>query len=139
MALLLRGSLLSQIGGRDEEAQRCFLDIEARKKAIKIDLYVVPYARYELAMLYHRIDKPDTARVVKELKHASSRKGDYNFDVQLSLRIHLANYQFGHMQAQDDGAASLTADGVDDGVECDDPETNFAGGGGVALAQSTDL
>jgi len=45
-------------------------------------------------MLWWREDKPATERAIAQTKRAMGKKGDFNFDLQLDLRGHLAMYQF---------------------------------------------
>ena len=45
-------------------------------------------------MLWWREDKPATERAIDQTKRAMGKKGDFNFDLQLDLRGHLAMYQF---------------------------------------------
>lgn len=91
---LLAGTVLGQLG-REAEAEKCLLWVEENRKAIKDEISLIPYARYELAMLWHT-SEGTTDRVVAKLQHAMKYSHDFNFDLQLNLRIHLAMYQFKH-------------------------------------------
>jgi len=97
---LLAGTILGQLG-KLPEAEACLHWVEENRKAIKQEISVVPYARYELAMLWHEAEGV-TERVVAELRHAMAYSHDFNFDLQLNLRIHLALYQFQHPPAPED-------------------------------------
>eukprot|EP00041_Stephanoeca_diplocostata_P038269 m.1491054 g.1491054 ORF g.1491054 m.1491054 type:complete len:166 (+) comp25191_c0_seq39:76-573(+) len=102
--------------------RRCFTAVEALRKKIKVEAWVVPYARYELGMLWLRQDtappptagttpthgtKAGTKRGLAKLRHVNAKKGDYAWDLQLSLRIHLVFHQYGHPYEDTMAAVSI--------------------------------
>lgn len=58
-----------------------------RQDSITAERYVVPYAYYELGMLHM---KEDAAVARRYWRAALAYKHDYNFEMRLHLRIHLA-------------------------------------------------
>eukprot|EP01138_Halocafeteria_seosinensis_P016376 gb/GECG01016707.1/.p1 GENE.gb/GECG01016707.1/~~gb/GECG01016707.1/.p1 ORF type:complete len:872 (+),score=112.04 gb/GECG01016707.1/:1-2616(+) len=85
---LCRGALLSQLS-RAEEAHACLDWVLDKKKNIKEENFVVPFAHYEKAVLYG--PSPEAAQ---HLKAAKDFSGDYNFKYRLHLRIHLLQIEF---------------------------------------------
>ena len=125
---LLMGSLLKECGEL-AAAMACFQYIEAHSKHIRRELYVIPHARYEraslLLLVYHMrrdgtpaaaasaamrpsatgIEVPatpgDELKAIKTLLgKASHFDKDYNFEVRLRVRIHLAMDKVNVLQAQ---------------------------------------
>eukprot|EP00040_Diaphanoeca_grandis_P020289 m.107924 g.107924 ORF g.107924 m.107924 type:complete len:590 (-) comp27831_c0_seq1:53-1822(-) len=93
LVFLLKGALHSQLRN-DKEAETYLEKVEVLKKKVKEEVWIIAYARYELAMLWYRMDTPKIERASKKMKHAMGKKGEFNFDLQLDLRGHLALYQF---------------------------------------------
>jgi len=89
MAALLEGAALSQLR-KTADAEAWFLEVERMRKKIKAENWVVPYARYELGMLWCREDEDPQKRAIPMLKSALKYPGEYAYDLQLSFRIHLA-------------------------------------------------
>lgn len=88
--LLMLAAIHVQLGELDKAQAKCET-IEANKKLIKGENWVIPFARYELAMLWARQDNHKlTERVNEKLKQALSYSTDYNFELRMHLRIHLA-------------------------------------------------
>ena len=94
---LIVGALHSQLHN-DAEAEACFAKVEAGRKKVSRETWTCPYARYEMGMLWLRVDGGEASnseRARKKLKHAAHNKGDFNHDLQLHLRVHLAMYELG--------------------------------------------
>eukprot|EP00039_Didymoeca_costata_P006894 m.94348 g.94348 ORF g.94348 m.94348 type:complete len:630 (+) comp13441_c0_seq2:168-2057(+) len=100
---LFIGAIFSQLD-RDEEAEKELAVVEKMRKSIKREKWAVAYARYEMGMMYLKQDKEGTPRTVSMLKKAIHWKGDYNWDLQLHIRCHLAMYALGHDTGKTEGA-----------------------------------
>lgn len=111
VACLIEGAIHSQLK-QDAKAVPLLERVEEIRKKIVSETWSIAYARYELAMMYWRVDHPEPDRASKKMKHAMAKKGDFNFDLQLDLRGHLALYQFKRQSAnagkQDDSASHGT-------------------------------
>lgn len=69
--------------------------VDELKRRIKRELWAIYYARYELAVLWHRLDGGGSARVQAKLEKAYSSH-EHNFDVYLHMRVNMAQYHIRH-------------------------------------------
>ena len=87
-------------------------------------------------MLWLRLDGGDTSeRARKKLKHAAHNKGDFNHDLQLHLRVHLAMYELGGEagQMREQLIAAGEAAEADARAAIAAAEAGGGGGGGGAV------
>ena len=71
--------------------------VDELKKEVKDEVWAIYYARYELAMVWHRLDGGGSERVLAQLSRAYARK-DHNFDIMLHVRINMAQYHCKHVE-----------------------------------------
>lgn len=69
--------------------------MEDIKKAIKREQWVTYYARYDLAILWHRLDGGGSERVMAKLSKAYAHH-EHSFDVYLHTRVNMAEYHVRH-------------------------------------------
>lgn len=89
---LLTGAVHAQLGN-DQIAEQYFLALEDKKKGLKNEKWVVPFARYELAMLWTRQRGPADKKARDMLKKALSYNAEYDFQSRLELRCHMVCLQ----------------------------------------------
>jgi hypothetical protein len=97
LLVLWKGACLRALG-RIDEAIEVLASVETKSKSAGSDVYIVPFARFEIATAFmqrlmqstkHK-SEADFKRVREMLQLASSFKAQYHFKNRLHLRIHLA-------------------------------------------------
>jgi len=87
---LLKGMCLKFIKskGLAQDSKDCFLHVISKYKDIKEDIYLVPYATYEIGILQWTEGKLETA--IATLEHAKNHYKGYALESRLHFRIHSA-------------------------------------------------
>lgn len=87
LVLLLKGACLRQMNS-PLQALNCLEEVLTMKKDIKFDLYIIPYAIVEIALIYIDQKKIDSAIVA--LEDAKKNHTGYCLESRLHFRIHSA-------------------------------------------------
>ncbi|BES91165.1 IHypothetical protein2 [Nesidiocoris tenuis] len=91
LLLLLKGSCL-HIMKRPYQAEECLKSVISLEKQIKDDLYIIPFALVELALVYHT--QEDTKKAIQVLENVKKNYTGYSLESRLHFRIHSALMDF---------------------------------------------
>ncbi|XP_037545964.1 tetratricopeptide repeat protein 39B-like [Nematolebias whitei] len=94
---LLKGLCLTQLGHL-VQAELCLRYVISSDKNIKHDTYLVPYAMYELGLLYRQ--KGDVQTAITVIENAKLNYRDYSMESRLHFRIHAALNTMGSFEAK---------------------------------------
>ncbi|XP_038602592.1 tetratricopeptide repeat protein 39B-like [Tachyglossus aculeatus] len=83
---LLKGCCLKYLD-RLWKAEQCFGEVIRNEKLLKFDRYLVPYAYYELGLLFHQ--KGDGEKALAYIERTKAYK-DYSMESRLQFRVHAA-------------------------------------------------
>jgi tetratricopeptide (TPR) repeat protein len=82
---LLKGSCLRHMG-KPLQAEQCFAEIISMEKSIEHDTYIVPFALFELALIYKSRSNFDKA--IEILEDAKKNYSGYSLDTRLHFLVH---------------------------------------------------
>ena len=89
LAYLLKGILLRE-SKQPVESMDAFLQLLSMEKNIRLDHYIAPYGRYELAKLYLSMTPPMVAEARTELETIKRDYKKYSLENQVHFRVHNA-------------------------------------------------
>ncbi|XP_012687139.2 tetratricopeptide repeat protein 39B-like isoform X2 [Clupea harengus] len=90
---MLKGLCLRHLS-RLPEAESCFTHVISNEKSIKYNDYLVPFAMYELGILYNQ--QGETKKAITYIENAKMNYKDYSMESRLHFRIHAALSSMGH-------------------------------------------